>query len=81
MAGATLPPFANIPWVDSRGYLTVPALQVLTQLWNQAQGSGIGPGTIATGLGNYRNDAQAAAGGVPLYGLYWNGSVLQGRKI
>jgi len=32
-----------------------------------------------TGLGNYVNDAAAAAGGVPLNGLYRNGSLLMTR--
>jgi hypothetical protein len=32
-----------------------------------------------TGLGNYANDGAAAAGGVPVGGIYRNGSVLQVR--
>lgn len=34
---------------------------------------------IGFGLGNYANDAAAAAGGVPVEGLYLNGSVLMVR--
>lgn len=34
---------------------------------------------IAVPLGNYTNDAAAATGGVPLGGLYRNGSVLMVR--
>ncbi len=34
---------------------------------------------IGAGLGNYANDAAAAAGGVPIEGLYRNGSVLMVR--
>lgn len=34
-----------------------------------------------TGLGNYANDAAAAAGGVPVDGIYRNGSVLMVRVV
>lgn len=34
-----------------------------------------------TGLGNYANDAAAAAGGVPVTGMYRNGSVLMIRIV
>lgn len=34
-----------------------------------------------TGLGNYANDAAAAAGGVPVTGVYRNGSVLMFRVV
>ncbi|HET8689802.1 MAG TPA: hypothetical protein VFM18_24630 [Methanosarcina sp.] len=34
---------------------------------------------IAVALGNYANDSAAATGGVPLGGLYRNGSVLMVR--
>lgn len=34
-----------------------------------------------TGLGNYANDAAAAAGGVPVTGMYRNGSVLMIRVV
>lgn len=81
MAGIALPPIGNTPFVDSRGYLTIAATQLLQALQDQSTSGVIGPGTSVVGLGNYRNDAQAAAAGVPLLGLYWNGSVLQGRKV
>ena len=37
--------------------------------------------TIGTALGNYANDAAAAAGGVPLYGYYRNGNIVQQRIL
>lgn len=80
MAAAALPPIGNTPFVDSRGYLTVAAVQLLQQLQNQSLGGGIGPSTVVTGLGQYRNDAQASAAGVPRWGLYMNGSVLSVQK-
>jgi hypothetical protein len=36
----------------------------------------LGPGSE---LGDYADDAAAAAGGVPLYGLYRNGNAVQQR--
>lgn len=36
---------------------------------------------ISNGLGNYANDAAAAAGGVPVTGLYRNGSVVMIRVV
>lgn len=41
--------------------------------------SGAGIFTLTQGLGNFVNDAAAAAGGVPVNGLYRNGSVVQIR--
>lgn len=36
---------------------------------------------ISATLGNYANDASAASGGVPVGGLYRNGSVLMIRVV
>jgi len=41
--------------------------------------TGAGLITLAQGLSNYANDAAAAGGGIPINGLYRNGSVIQIR--
>lgn len=41
----------------------------------------LGQTIIAASLGNYANDAAAAAGGVPVNGIYRNGSVLMVRVV
>jgi hypothetical protein len=41
----------------------------------------LGQTIIAASLGNYVNDAAAAAGGVPVNGIYRNGSVLMVRVV
>lgn len=37
--------------------------------------------TPTAALGNYANDTLAAAGGIPLYGIYRNGNTLQQRLV
>lgn len=78
---AVIQPIAQVPFVDSRGLLTSTAVQFLTQLQLSATSSGtvIDP-TWTAHVPYARTDAEAAAAGVPLYGLYHNYSALQVRQ-
>lgn len=75
-------PIAQVPFVDAKGLLTVSAVQFLTALQNEATGAGtVIDNTWTANVPYARNDAEAAAAGVPLKGLYHNYSVMQIRQI
>ena len=52
-----------------------------TTTYTLLQISGTGIFTLSRGLSDYANDAAAAAGGIPLNGLYRNGNVVQIRIV
>ena len=76
----TFPP----PFIACSGEKSIKALFAVTMTETQAALSlnpGGGLAITASALGNYANDAAAAAGGVPVNGVYRNGSVLQVRVV
>lgn len=79
-------PVPNQPIADANGQVTQAWRQFFVSLWNITGGGAgvvvsITPATTAIGLGNYANDADAKAAGVPLHGLYWNNSGLSVRRL
>lgn len=79
---AAAPPIAQLPFVDSRGLLTPSAVQFLTSLQAAVGGALVIDATSRiSGLVSARSDADAASHGVVLNELYWNGSVLQARRV